>query len=312
MFNVSISPSFVSYRAVSTSEGCAPLTQDIVRTIGLAMSFLTLCCKTSPRLCCGISVSALLSTVGIYASRTDSSYLSCHLLALLSSLGSSRGHIPANKSPKIGCDKIPWEIAFSRSRSDILMACKIAHLNEILSLELTSTSACLASCVLSRGQLRSIHTSTTIEIWDYLRNVLLLILSGHYTGDEAPLGCLVAPTVCEGLLALLRQSGDPLGNLFLTSAKDINRIPKVTWALCSPWSKSLYRELRTLFDSNENTLSKTQIILRRRLSPGGKFLMENVCVRMNVVRQLILITNICSWRMGGTTWESRLKVGIGR
>ena len=123
----------VSYRALSAAEGCAPLTQDMIRMISLAMSFLTLCCKTSPRLCCGISVSALLSTVTKYASRMDTSYLSCHLLTLLSSLGSSRGHIPANKSLNVGFDKIPWEIAFSRSRSDILMACKIAHINEILS-----------------------------------------------------------------------------------------------------------------------------------------------------------------------------------
>lgn len=172
------------------------------------MSFLTLCCKTSPRLCCGISVSALLSAVAIYASKMDTSYLSCHLLTLLTSLGSSRGHIPANKSLNIGFDKIPWEIALSRPRSDILMA------------------SCLASSVLSREQLRSLHTSTAIEIWDYLRNVLLLILTGHYTGDEAPLGCLVAPTICEGLLALLRKSGDPLGNLFFTFAKDINIFQK--------------------------------------------------------------------------------------
>jgi len=99
----------------------------------------------------------------------------------------------------------------------------------------------------------------------------------------------VAPTVCEGLLALLGKSGDPLGNLFLTSVKDIDRIPKVTWALCSPWSKSLYRELRTILESNENTLSMTQIILRKRLSVGGKCLMEKVRVGMNAVSQLTLI-----------------------
>lgn len=250
----------VLQKAVSAAEGCAPLTQDMIRRMGLAMSFLTLCCKTSPRFCCGISVSALLSKVAKYASRMDTSYLSCHLLTLLSSLGNSRGHIPANKSLNIGFDKIPWEIALSRPRSDMPMACKIAHINETLSLELTSASACLASCVLSREQLRGLHTSTAIEIWDYLRNVLLLILTGHYTGDEAPLGCLVAPTICEGLLALLRKGGDPL----------------VTWALCSPWSKSLYGELRTLLESNENTLSKTQIILRKRLSLGGKSLMEKL------------------------------------
>ena len=124
-----------------------------------------------------------------------------------------------------------------------------------------------------------------------MRNVLLLILTGHYTGDEAPLGCLVAPTVCEGLLALLRKSGDPLGDLFLTSVsqKTLTNFQKVTWALCSPWSKSLYRELRTLLERNENTLSKTQIILRKRLSLGGKSLMENVRVWMNGVSELIQI-----------------------
>jgi hypothetical protein len=75
----------------------------------------------------------------------------------------------------------------------------------------------------------------------------------------------------------------------LISVKDINRIPKVTWALCSPWSKSLYRELRTLLEGNENTLSKTQIILRKRLSQGGKSLMEKVSGRMNAVSELILL-----------------------
>ena len=95
------------------------------------------------------------------------------------------------------------------------MACKTAYIKEILSIELTSDSACLASCVLSQEQLGSLHASTAIEIWDYLRNVLLLVLAGYYTGDEAPLGCLVAPTMCEALLVLLRKSGDPLGKFVL-------------------------------------------------------------------------------------------------
>jgi hypothetical protein len=122
----------------------------------------------------------------------------------------------------MGLDKIPWEIALSCPRSDILVACKSAHLNKILNLEFTSGSACLASCVLAREHLQSLHTSTAVEIWDYLRDVLLLILTGNYIRDEAPLGFLVAPIICEGLLALPRKSGDPLGNQFLTSVEDIN------------------------------------------------------------------------------------------
>lgn len=46
--------------------------------------------------------------------------------------------------------------------------------------------------------------------------------------------------------------------------------------MSSPWSKSLYRELRTLLKGDEPTLSKTQIILRKRLSLGGKTLMEKL------------------------------------
>lgn len=122
----------------------------------------------------------------------------------------------------MGFDKIQWEIALSCPRSDIIVACKSAHPNKILKLELTSGSACLACCVLAREHLQSLHTSTAVGIWDYLRDVLLLILTGHYIGDEAPLGFLVAPTLCEGLLGLLHKSGDPLGNDFLTSFEDIN------------------------------------------------------------------------------------------
>lgn len=78
-----------------------------------------------------------------------------------------------------------------------------------------SCSACLASCVLTREPLESLHTSTIVEIWDYLRDVLNLILTGHYIADEAPLSFLVAPTLCEALMALMRQAGNPLGNPFL-------------------------------------------------------------------------------------------------
>ncbi|KAF8481156.1 hypothetical protein DFH94DRAFT_444211 [Russula ochroleuca] len=232
--------SFVPYRVVSSAvERRAPLTPDTILTTGLIMSFLTLCW---PRLCCRISVSALLSTVAIYASRMNTPYLSCHVLTLFSSFEGSRGDIPPNKSLNMGLDKIPWEIALSCPRSDILVA------------------SCLASCVLAREHLQSLHTSTAVEIWDYLRDVLLLILTGNYIRDEAPLGFLVAPIICEGLLALPRKSGDPL----------------VIWALCSPWSMSLCRKLRELLEGNEDTFSKTQIILKKRLSLGGKTLMEKL------------------------------------
>jgi hypothetical protein len=39
---------------------------------------------------------------------------------------------------------------------------------------------------------------------------------------------------------------------------------------------SLYRKLRQLLEDNENTLSKTQIILKKRLSLVGKTLIKKV------------------------------------
>jgi hypothetical protein len=39
---------------------------------------------------------------------------------------------------------------------------------------------------------------------------------------------------------------------------------------------SLYRKLRELLEDNDSTLSKTQIILKKRLSLVGKSLMEKV------------------------------------
>jgi hypothetical protein len=127
-----------------------------------------------------------------------------------------RADILLNKSVSVKLHKVPWEIALSCPRSDILVACKFAYLNNNLSLGLTSNSACLASCVLALEHLESPHPSIAVEIWDYLRDVLLLILTEHYVEDEAPLGFLVAPTLCEALLALLRQMGDLLGNRHLT------------------------------------------------------------------------------------------------
>jgi hypothetical protein len=64
--------------------------------------------------------------------------------------------------------------------------------------------------------LENLRTCTAVEIWDYWKDVLLLILAGYYVGDEAPLSLLVAPTLCEALLALLGQTRGRLGNQFLS------------------------------------------------------------------------------------------------
>ena len=52
---------------------------------------------------------------------------------------------------------------------------------------------------------------------------------------------------------------------------------------------TLFRELRGLLEGNGNTLSETQMILKERLSLGGKTLMEKVRAHMNAVSQLMFL-----------------------
>ena len=69
--------------------------------------------------------------------------------------------------------------------------------------------------MLAVDHLGSLAASTAVGIWEYLRDALLLILAENYVGDEELLGLLVAPTLCEALSALLRQTRDELGNWFI-------------------------------------------------------------------------------------------------
>ncbi|KAH8998944.1 hypothetical protein EDB86DRAFT_790333 [Lactarius hatsudake] len=187
----------------TTAETQGPLTMQSIR---LVMNFLTLCCNASLRLCSEISVSALLSTVTTCASKSGCSQLVCPLLTTLSTIGDSRGNTSRTRKrfPGVGVNEIPWEIALSFPRSDLLVA-SVDHLG-------------------------SLRTSTIVGIWECLRDALLLILAENYVGDEALLGLLVAPTLCKGLGALLRQTGDELGNSFSdperNTALTVTSIPK--------------------------------------------------------------------------------------
>ncbi|KAH9042393.1 hypothetical protein EDB84DRAFT_913523 [Lactarius hengduanensis] len=223
-----------------TAETQGPPTMQSIR---LVMNFLTLCCNASLRLCSEISVSALLSTVTTCASKSGCSQLVCPLLTTLSTFGDSRGNTSRTpkRFPGVGVNEIPWEIALSFPRSDLLVA------------------SCLASCVLAMDHLGSLRTSTIVGIWECLRDALLLILAENYVGDEALLGLLVAPTLCKGLGALLRQTGDEL----------------VTWALYSPWAKDLCTELRVLLEDSKQTTT-TRRILKKRVSVVGRKLLEIV------------------------------------
>jgi hypothetical protein len=93
------------------------------QSLCLMMNFLTLCCNASLRFCSEVSISALLSTVATCTSKFSCSRLICHLLTMHSSIGHSR----SNKSRTQ--NEIPWEIALSFPRSDLLVACERTYPN---------------------------------------------------------------------------------------------------------------------------------------------------------------------------------------
>ena len=132
--------------------------------------------------------------------------------------------------------------------------------------------------MLAVDHLGSLPTSTTVGIWEYLRDALLLILAENYVGDDELLGLLVAPTLCEALGALLRQTRDELGICFSNpvpkATLTVTCILKVTWTLYSPWAKDLCAELQVLLESDEVT--KTRHILKKRVLVEGRRLLEIV------------------------------------
>ena len=46
-----------------------------------------------------------------------------------------------------------------------------------------------------------------LEIWDYLRDSLLLVLTRHYFCDEEPIALAVAPSVCFAMTCLFHAAG---------------------------------------------------------------------------------------------------------
>lgn len=135
----------------------APLTSNAIQATRLVMNFLALCCNAAPFLNCGAPVSALLSTVAIYASRLETSCLSCHFLIAVSSLDGRRGKILPNKSASMGLHKLTWEVALSCPRSDIVVACKSAYSARISTPDRKLLSVSRILCIDSRTSGKSPH-----------------------------------------------------------------------------------------------------------------------------------------------------------
>ena len=54
------------------------------------------------------------------------------------------------------------------------------------------------------------------EVWDYLRDSLLLIFTRHYFCDEEPIALAVVPSVCFAMACLFRAAGPSASASFST------------------------------------------------------------------------------------------------
>jgi hypothetical protein len=50
------------------------------------------------------------------------------------------------------------------------------------------------------------------QAWSYLRDVLLMILTRQFLGDDEPLALLICPVVCRALVFLVSRADSATGN----------------------------------------------------------------------------------------------------
>jgi hypothetical protein len=60
----------------------------------------------------------------------------------------------------------------------------------------------------------------------------------------------------------------------------------VTWISYSPWTKNLCTELRAFLQEDENTLSKTHVVLKTQVARAGRDLVQTVRGCIHAATQL--------------------------
>lgn len=102
---------------------------------------------------------------------------------------------------------------------------------------------------------------TQVEAWDYLRNVLLMIGSQDYLGDESPLALVVNPTICNALSQLLRHADEHT----------------VVTMQSSPWTSHLQSVLQRIRSSDDcPDLDDYSSWLKKRISKPAADLMNQI------------------------------------
>ncbi|KAG1889647.1 uncharacterized protein F5891DRAFT_965376, partial [Suillus fuscotomentosus] len=112
--------------------------------------------------------------------------LSASFLSCLTAFQRGQPGIRVCDAPLLSDAESIWQVAMDNTTPELAMA-----------------SAFALHIILSR---RLPESLTQVEAWDYLRNVLLMVGSQDYLGDESPLALVVNPTICDALSQLLKHA----------------------------------------------------------------------------------------------------------
>ncbi|KAG1755140.1 uncharacterized protein EDB91DRAFT_275391 [Suillus paluster] len=166
----------------------------------------------------------------------STSFLSC-----LTAFQRAQPGIKVCDAPLLSDPESIWQIAMDNATPDLALASSFA-------LHIISSR-------------RLPEPLTQVEAWDFLRDVLLLIGSNDYLGDESPLALVVNPTICDALSHLLRYADEHTAVVMQSS----------------PWTSHLQSMLQRIQSSDDcPVLEDYSLWLKKRISKPATYLMNQV------------------------------------
>ncbi|KAG1783804.1 hypothetical protein EV702DRAFT_957277 [Suillus placidus] len=167
--------------------------------------------------------------------------LSTSFLSCLTAFQRGQPGIRVCDAPLLSDAESTWQVAMDNTTPELALA-----------------SAFALHIILSR---RLPESLTQVEAWDYLRNVLLMIGSQDYLGDERPLALVVNPTICDALSQLLRHADEHTAVVMQSS----------------PWTSHLRSVLQRIRSSDDcPDLDDYSSWLKKRISKPATDLMNQV------------------------------------
>ncbi|EIN13484.1 hypothetical protein PUNSTDRAFT_48443 [Punctularia strigosozonata HHB-11173 SS5] len=135
-------------------------------------------------------------------------------------------------------DEAIWLLVIRHQEENLMLACG------------------LANYVIATARLKTCTALTAIEAWDYLRDILLLVLTQHFFCEDMALALLICPSVCIALSELLRWTAPSA----------------VRYLLSSPWTMTLCLRLERISETNAEDDFFHRCVKSRLQDCGGRLL----------------------------------------